>query len=73
MPILCFLLKAQITRMWIKTALHVFCSDTCWGQTPIDASLQFKANRNIFRNERCKVTFGVEYIIWLIVHSQECF
>ena len=34
----------------------------CWRHTPIDALLQFKTNENIFRNEKCKVTFGVKYI-----------
>ena len=46
-----------------STALRALCSDTCWRYTPgpIDTLLQFKTNKNIFRNEKCKVIFGVEY------------
>ena len=61
------LMKAQITRKRIKlsTALHELFSDTYWTHTPIDALFQFKTNedRCIFRNEKCKVTFGVKCIL----------
>ena len=43
------------------TVLHALCSDMCWRHTPIDALLQFKTNEDLFRNEMCKVTFGVKY------------
>ena len=38
------------------------CLDTCWRHTTIDALLLFKTNEDIFKNEKCKVTYGVEYI-----------
>ena len=46
----------------MSTAKHALCSDTCWRHTPIDASLQLKTILDIFRNEKCKVIFGVKYI-----------
>ena len=45
-----------------STAFHALCSDTCWRHSPIDALLQFKTKKNIFRNAKCKVTFGAECI-----------
>ena len=45
-----------------STAAHALCSDTCWRRSPIDTLLQFKTNKNILRNEKCKITFGFEYI-----------
>ena len=43
-------------------AFHALYSDMCRKHTPIDTLLQLKMNENILRNEKCKVTFGFEYI-----------
>ena len=53
--------NSQVDQV-ISTALHALCSSTCWRHTPIDALLQFETNENIFKNKKCKVTFGVKYI-----------
>ena len=44
----------------ISAVLHALCSDTCWRHTAIDALSQFKTNEDLFRYEKCKVTFGVK-------------
>ena len=53
------------------TALHALCSDTCRKCTPLDTLLQFKTNEDLFRNEKCKVTFGFEYTTKTIANSCE--
>ena len=55
------LMKAQITRMWIKLhqPLYMNYARTL---TPIDTLLKFITNENKLGNEKCIVTFGVEYI-----------
>ena len=47
----------------MSTALHALCTDTCWRRNPNDALLKFKTNEDMFRNEKCKVIFGVKYIL----------
>ena len=51
--------KAQITRKWIKLyrPFNMHCARTRVG----DTLLQFKWNEDLFRDEKCKVTFGVKY------------
>ena len=55
--------NSQVDKV-ISAVLHALCSDTCWRHTPIDALSQFKTNEDLFRNEKCKVTFGVKYIMF---------
>ena len=55
-----FLMKAQITRKWIELFRPLYMH---FARTRVeDTSKRFKTNEDIFRNERCKVTFGVKYL-----------
>ena len=53
-------MEAQITRKWIKL-YQPFYMHYARTRDLIDALLQFKPNKDLFRNEKCKVTFAVKY------------
>ena len=58
----CVFNKSTDNSQVISTALHALCSDACCRHTPTDTLPQFIANENTCIPERCKDTFGFEYI-----------
>ena len=55
------LMKPQVNRVWIKfhRSLYMPYAWTRVGDT-LDTLLQSEKNEDIFRNEKCKVSFGVK-------------
>ena len=41
---------------------HEFCVEKCWKLMPMFHLLKIRTSIDIFKNEKCKVTFGLEYI-----------
>ena len=63
-----FLMKAQVTRkrdILHKLFFHELCVEKCWKLMAMFHFFKIRTSIDIFKNEKCKVTFGLEYIISL--------
>ena len=63
MLILCFnesTGNTKVSYLAFISVFHEFCVEKCW---KLMAMLKIRTSIDIFKNEKCKVTFGLEYII----------
>ena len=68
-----FLMKAQVTRKRIilhKSFFHELCLGNCWELMAMFHLLKNRTSINIFSNEKCKVTFGLKYIIQEVIQNK---
>ena len=60
-----FFVKAKVARKTVilhKSFFNKSCLDKCWELMALFHLLKIRTSIGLFRNDKCKLTFGLKYI-----------